>query len=382
MSAIDRISGRATAAGTARFASKFSGPRARFRRPDGFTLSSLGMGTRSGVPGGRDDLAYRTAALRAIELGANVFDSSISYRMQTSERALGSALRRAFDTGLAERDEIYVVTKGGYLTVDAEHAQNGADARRYLIRAYVDTGLVDPNELVNGNHALEPGFMVDQIVRSRENLGLEVIDLYCVENPELHLWAKGPTEFWKQLGRVIEALETEVANGSIGAYGLSTWTGLLVPHAERGHLAVTELFELALEIGGADHHLRAIQVPYSVAMGEALGLPSQFGPAARQQSLFETLAETGTTVMTTAPLVQGRATRGLPPFLREAFPELETDAQRCLQFARSAPGVTTTLVGMRELAHVEENLRVAEFEPATAEVLDSLYRWAESDPSA
>jgi aryl-alcohol dehydrogenase-like predicted oxidoreductase len=39
---------------------------------------------------------------------------------------------------------------------------------------------------------------------------------------------------------------------------------------------------------------------------------------------------------------------------------LETDAQRALQFVRSAPGVGTALVGMSRLEHVEENLRLVE----------------------
>jgi aryl-alcohol dehydrogenase-like predicted oxidoreductase len=40
-----------------------------------------------------------------------------------------------------------------------------------------------------------------------------------------------------------------------------------------------------------------------------------------------------------------------------------TDAQRALQFARSAPGVTVTLAGMSRASHVEENLCLRTFAP-------------------
>jgi aryl-alcohol dehydrogenase-like predicted oxidoreductase len=42
---------------------------------------------------------------------------------------------------------------------------------------------------------------------------------------------------------------------------------------------------------------------------------------------------------------------------------LQTDAQRALQFARSAPGITCALVGMKTPAHVEENAALARVDP-------------------
>jgi hypothetical protein len=87
------LPGRATAEGTRRFASRFPGLPGNFRKPDRLTLSSLGLGTKPGSPGGVDDLLYRSAVPRLLEGGVNVFDTSISYRQMTSERALGRALR-------------------------------------------------------------------------------------------------------------------------------------------------------------------------------------------------------------------------------------------------------------------------------------------------
>jgi aryl-alcohol dehydrogenase-like predicted oxidoreductase len=369
------LAGRATRGGTRRFASRFS-REAHFRCPDEIYLSSIGLGTRGGESDGGDDLLYRSSIPRALERGVNVFDTALRYRMQRSERTLGAALRRRIAEGQVTRDEVYVITKGGYLTVDPDLVRTQSEARRYLIETYLDSGLVQPDGLVDGIHCLDPPFLRDQIERSRRNLGLRCIDLYCIEEPELHLLAKGPNEFRSLLARVFEALEGAVADGSVAAYGLSTWSGLLLPYTERGHLSLAEVLDLALDVGGADHHLRGIQLPYSVGMGEALGLPSQFGPDGSAHALLDVVRDTGTAVFATVPLLRGRVVRGLPGFLRQAFPGLRTDAQRSLEFVRSSPGITTAITGMRQLEHVDENLELAEREPASPELIERLFALA------
>ncbi|HXX47476.1 MAG TPA: hypothetical protein VEN47_04550, partial [Myxococcota bacterium] len=55
---------------------------------------------------------------------------------------------------------------------------------------------------------------------------------------------------------------------------------------------------------------------------------------------------------------------------------LKTDAQRCLQFARSTPGVTTALVAMRSPEHVDENLALAAQAPALPGAIDKLFETA------
>ena len=266
-----------------------------------------------------------------------------------------------------------MISKGGYLTADPDSPLMARGGHRYLVETYVNSGLIRPSEVVNGVHAMNPEFVLDQIERSRQNLGLETIDLYCLDEPELHLHARGPTEFAGLIREVFEALESAVASGAIASYGLATWNGFLLPHDERGHLSIVDVFEAALEVGGPDHHLRAVMLPYSVAVGEAKGLDSQFGPNGSAENALDTLADTGTAIFTIAPLVRGRAVRGLPEFLHEAFPELSTDPQRCLQFARSTAPVTSTIFGTRSESHLAENLAVAEFPPADPKLIESLF---------
>jgi aryl-alcohol dehydrogenase-like predicted oxidoreductase len=378
MAEFDGVPGRATAQGTQRFAARFADAPGHFHAPDGLSLASLGLGTRCGEAGGADDLAIRSAVPVALERGINVFDTALSYRSQKSERALGAALRRAFAEKRAARDEVFVITKGGYLTIDPDLVRTAGEARRYLVSTYVESGLVDPEGIVDGVHALDARFLEDQLERSRRNLGLRTIDLYCLEDPELHLLARGPGTLRKLLAEAFAMLEAAVRRGAIAAYGLSTWTGFLVPYTERGHLGIAELLELALEVGGADHHLRGLCLPYSLGMGEALGLPSQFAPGGGPSSVLDAVRDTGTAVFACAPLLRGRAVRGLPRFVRDAFPGLATDAQRSLQFVRSTPGITCALVGMREPAHVEQNAALRRVPPASRETIAALFERARS----
>ena len=367
--------GRATAEGTARFASRFESLPGHFRCPDRLSFSSLALGMRNGEAGGIDDMLYRSCVATLVEEGVNVFVTALSDRMMTSERCLGAALERAFYEGDVQRDEVIVVTKGGYLCVDPDRVAGG-QARRYLLETYVDTGLVSLDRIVHGVHCLDGAFLRDQIERSRRNLRLETIDLYLIEEPELHLGECSAEEFRDRLRGAFEALERAVSDGAIAAYGLCTWDGFLRPHTDRNHLAILDVFDWALDVGGGDHHLRAVQLPYSVAMAEAFRLDSQIGPQGHSDAVLSTLRGTGTAVLASAPLVQGRALGRLPDVVDEVFPGLASDAQRCLQFVRSTPEVTSAVVGMRDPDHVDDDLAVAKHAPARAEDIEALFKRA------
>ncbi|UCE86961.1 MAG: aldo/keto reductase [Deltaproteobacteria bacterium] len=379
MSDVDLLSGRATAEGTRRYAARFEHLPEHFRSPDRLYLSSLALGTRRGRPGGVDDLQYRTAVLELVQCGVNVVNTALFDRFQTSERCVGAALGRAIASGLVRRDEVVAVTRGGYLTPDAERARTRDEVRRHLHETYVASGLVDPARVVNGLYSLEPRLLLHQIERSRANLGLATLDVYCIQEPELHLLALGPSAFRRQLGEAFETLERAVSEGRIAAYGLCTWEGLLLPHTERGHLSVLDLFELALDVAGGDHHLRAIQLPFGLATEEARGLESQLGMQGRAASVLEVLRDTGTFVMGSAPLLGGRVLGHVPEAVRDAFPNLTTDAQRCLQFARSTPGITSAVVGMRDERHVRENLELLRTPPAAPETLEAIFAGSTAD---
>ena len=88
---------------------------------------------------------------------------------------------------------------------------------------------------------------------------------------------------------------------------------------------------------------------------------------------------TGTCVFASAPLTQGRAFGRLPDFVRECLRGPRSDAQLCLQFARSSPGVTSAIVGMREAGHIEQNLALARLPVASPEAIEALFKRAAQD---
>ncbi len=375
------LAGRATTAGTKRFAARQTCAVDHFSKPDDLWLSSIGLGTLRGNPGGLDDLLYRSVVGDFLALSGNVFNTAISDRMQTSERALGHALARAVREGTVARDEIVVVTKGGALTCDPKFARDAASAQRDLYTSYLDSGILDPNEVTRG-HSMAPLFLLDQIERSRQNLGLETIDHYLIQEPEIHLRELGSDGFRLALTKAFEAMELAVGKGWIASYGLSTWDGFLLPDSDRSHLGVVELFDAALDVGSADHHLRVIQLPFGLAMGEGAVLESQLGPDGRSRAILDSLKDTGTVVMASAPLYAGRLIGHVPHFVRVAFPEAPTDATAALQFVRSTANVTTAIVGMRENSHVEENMGLRSIPRADPALTSRLFAEANQQRSA
>ena len=365
------IAGHATVEGTKRYAASHveRADARHFRElPGAVRASSLGLGTYLGREDAATDALYEKAIARALERGINVLDAAINYRHQRSERAIGRALATCIARGIVAREGVVVTTKGGYLAFDGE---TPPDPRAYFTSTYVQPGIVRPGDVV-GWHCMTPRFLADQIDRSRANLGLETIDVYYVHNPETQLDEVQRPQFLTRLRSAFEALEEAVRARKIRWYGAATWNGFRVPPQERGHLSLGEVLAAARDAGGADHHFRVVQLPYNLAMPEAFTLANQRADAGLVPML-RAAEHAGLYTMASASVMQGQLSRGLPPELGAALPGLTTDAQRALQFVRSAPGIGTALVGMKTVAHVEENAGVAKIPPVPWEQFQRLF---------
>jgi aryl-alcohol dehydrogenase-like predicted oxidoreductase len=357
------LTGRATPEGTARFAARAStAAPGHFRDLTGAgRLSSLGLGTYLGPDDDATDALYRRAVGRAVERGVNVLDTAVNYRNQRSERAVGAALADLVRRGAVQRDEVVIATKGGYIPLDAGAA---LDARAYVTETYLKTGLIRAGEVVGGAHCMTPRFLADQIERSRTNLGLETIDVYYLHNPESQLEEVERADFLARMRAAFGALEAAAADGRIGCYGTATWNGYRQAPGARDHLGLEELVGLARELAGDGHHFKVIQLPYNLGMPEAYTRASQ-PLRGRTVPLLEAAAALGLYAMASASVHQGQLTRNQPPIFSELVPGLDSDAQRALQFVRSTPGIGTALVGMKSVAHVDENTAVAAAAPMT-----------------
>src|SRR5271166_1907889 len=324
------LKGRATAKATAAYESRFPELPGNFRPALGVSVSSIGIGTYLGEPDDETDRAYEAAIKASLRGGINLIDTAVNYRFQRSERNIGAALGELVAGGEIERDQVVVATKGGYITFDGEVPPN---PRAWFEEHYVKTGIVAPADLVDGSHCMTP----------------------------------------KYIGTMLEFLEGAVANGKIGVYGTATWNGFRAAPTERGWLSLDELMRVAREVAGDAHHFRAIQLPYNLAMPEAVTRSNQFVHAGKATTLAAAKA-LGLAVSASASLLQGQLSRGLPPIVANAFSGYATDAQRSIQFVRSTPGVDVALVGMKSVDHVRDTLETARKPPATLEELMRLFQ--------
>jgi len=311
----------ATSEGTARYRERF--PQGHFREQQGLVLSSIGIGTYLGNADEATDLAYTRSVVRAVQLGVNVIDTAANYRFQRSERSIGEALKiLANEHGIA-REELVICTKGGYLPFDGAPPRNVA---QYVNETFVKPGIASFQDIAGGSHCMTPSYLQNQFDQSLRNMGLECVDVYYIHNPESQLQYVSEQEFYARLKRAFERLEDNRSEGKLAHYGVATWNGFRMPPDSGQHHSLARMVEMAREAGGEQHGFHFIQLPFNVRMPEAT-------------SVIEEAERLGVTVVTSASLLQGR----IPP-------------RTAIEFVRSTPGITTALIGMSRVEHVEENL--------------------------
>lgn len=330
--------------------------------------SSLGIGTYLGEADDASDALYSEAVRSALLGGVNLIDTAINYRHQRSERSIGAALKALIAEGTIRRDEIVVCSKAGYLAFEGEVPADPAD---YFFREYIETGVFRTEDVAGHMHCMCPTFLRNQLERSRANLRLETIDVYYVHNPEAQLGEVSAAEFRARLKSAFAELERAVTAGQIRFYGIASWNAFRVAASQQPFLSLEDCEHIAREAGGVQHHFRFVQLPFNLAMTEAYTQRTQ--PLGREHvCLFEAAERLGIAVVTSASLLQARLTHGLPQRLAGDI-GLRTDAERALQFARSAPGALSALVGMRRPEHVQQNMLLASEKPMSVDAWVALF---------
>jgi aryl-alcohol dehydrogenase-like predicted oxidoreductase len=330
----------ATPEGTARYAERFATRAARnhFRRQQGLTLSSIGIGTYLGNPDEATDLGYANAVVRAVTSGVNVIDTAANYRFQRSERSIGQALKTLENEGFA-REELVICTKGGYLPFDGAPPRN---VREYVEETFVKPGIASFEDFVGGSHCMTPSYLQNQLDQSLGNMDIETVDVYYIHNPESQLDHVSHGEFYHRLRLAFERLEENRKQGKLQFYGIATWNGFRQPAGSGKHHSLVKMIEVARAVGGEQHGFRFIQLPLNLAMPEAVSVLNE-AIDGRPMMVLEAAGWLGVTAVASGSMLQGR---------------LAMNAQAAIQFVRSAPGITTALVGMSRVEHVDENLQL------------------------
>lgn len=356
-----RIPGRATPESTHRYAQRFAERIApgHFREiAGGLWASSIGIGTYLGEPDSVTDRGYTESVVAALQGGFNLVDSAINYRFQRSERSVGAALKQLVAGGFS-REELILCTKAGFLTPDG---QMPADPDEYFAQEYLSRQLFRAEDIAQGCHCLSPAFLADQLERSRRNLGVQCVDVFYLHNPETQLPEVAREEFRRRMAAAFTLLESAVSDRKIAAYGMATWNAFREDPKSPSYLSLEEIVSIAREAAGQDHHFRFVQLPFNLAMPEALTRPNQIVNG-KTMAMVQAARALGITLISSAALLQGQLTKNLPPYVGEAL-GLQSNAALALQFARSAPGIATALAGMSHAEHVNANLALVGIEPA------------------
>jgi len=220
-------------------------------------------------------------------------------------------------------------------------------------------------------HCMAPNYLHDQLGRSRKNLGLETIDLFHLHNPETQLADVSPEVFRERLKRAFSALESSVKAGKLRYYGMATWNAFRVAEGSRDFISLSAAAAIAREVAGDAHHFRFIQLPFNLAMPEAYVFANQH-LGKKNVSVLNAAEQLGMGVMGSATLYQGRLTEGLPPSIGHVL-GMKNGSENAIQFARSAPGMATSLIGMGHREHVLANMKPALLPPARLEDWQKLF---------
>jgi aryl-alcohol dehydrogenase-like predicted oxidoreductase len=261
-----------------------------------------------------------------------------------------------------------ICTKVGFLTPDGAMP---SDPNAYFAHEFLERGIFSTEDIAAGCHCMAPGYLADQLERSRQNLGIATVDVFYLHNPETQLSEVSPEVFRARIREAFLFLESAVASKAIRAYGMATWNSFREDPKAPGHISLKEMADIAKDVAGDDHHFRFVQLPFNIAMPEALTRPNQMIDG-RLVPMVQAARALNIALITSAALLQGQLTKNLPPFVGAAL-GLSDDSSLALQFARSVPGLTTALVGMSRVQHVKSNAALVAVEPASREQFLKLF---------
>ena len=350
------ISGFATPQGTETFKQNSSVNSLNFNDFENLHLSNIGIGTYLGEPDTRTDELVKNAVKQSVLSGINVIDTAINYRAQKAERSVGRAISELINEEKVSRDQIFVSSKNGYVTNDADIPE---DFMEYVMREFGKPGIVKEGDITSGYHCMTVPYLSDQLDRSLKNLELDCIDLMYLHNGiEGQIKDISKEQFLEKLSSVFELYEKKRDEGKIKFYGMATWECFRVMKDNPHYLSLEDVVNMAKNIGGDDHGFKFIQLPYNLNYDQALLGKNQLIQN-KPVSILESSVRLGIGVFTSVPFMQGRL---LSPGVMPDFGELKPSL-RALQFIRSSPGVLAPLVGQKSSEHVSENLDIMNIPP-------------------
>lgn len=213
---------------TSSLKNKFSGLTYKLLGKTGLTVSACGFGSY------RVDFRvqeHSDALEHALLNGINLIDTSANYSDGGSEVLIGNILEKLCNEKKIKREEIVVVSKGGYI-----QGKNFELAKKKKDEGNSYKEVTEYTE--NLWHCIHPDFLKDQITASLERMKLETVDVYLLHNPEYFLDSPVArlrngqaneldlkelrVEYYRRIKSAFEYLEEEIHEGRIRHYGISS----------------------------------------------------------------------------------------------------------------------------------------------------------------
>jgi predicted aldo/keto reductase-like oxidoreductase len=310
-------------------------------------ISSLGIGTHMGGLTEEDDQKMEQAISSIISAGcSSVVDTSVNYRAYRSLHSLGRFLDKQ-EKNPKQRKSVFVSSKVGSITHNSL-----LDIDPSVQLEYLDKIKVLPKEdIINNSICMSVSYLEWQLEQTLIALKTDFIDLLYLHNFfEVAKPRLDDSVFYKGLTIVVEWLESKREEGKIGGYGLATWDSLRVDYGKPQNLPLDNFMEIVKSVAGSQNGFQAIQMPFNYGMMEALFVDSQFNVESGFHTALDWTSRHQIKVFASAPLMNGRLISQAVPQIKEGF----TNAQSCMMFSKSCPGITCALVGLKKDRHIEE----------------------------
>lgn len=280
-------------------------------------LSAIGFGCY------RIDVSIKEhydALHKALTSGINVIDTSSNYSDGGSEELVGNVIGDLVRENKIKRDEITLITKGGYI-----QGQNFKLASKLKAEG---KPFEEVTEFSDGLwHCISPDFLDDQIKRQLFRLNQTYADIYLLHNPEYYLSKAKEMKadlsdareiYYDRIKRAFEFLETKVNEGKILSYGISSNT-FAVHSTDYEFTSLEKILEIAKSVS-ENNHFKTIQLPLNLFEAGAVNNKNQVN---NTKTVLEFAEENKITVLVNRPLnaVTSKGLVRLSDFKWEAFSE-------------------------------------------------------------
>jgi aryl-alcohol dehydrogenase-like predicted oxidoreductase len=258
-------SGRATLKGTQRYAERHSEV-AFFESENAGNLqiSKIGYGTYRIRIGEIESEKHIASLIKALSSGVNLVDTSSNFSDGDAETMTGKVIKHLIREKKVARDEIVVVGKAGIV-------------QGKLLNKMIEQDKENPAgnpEIVKLDESfwynISPQYLEDQITHSLNNLQLDCIDFFLLNNPEYYFMKFTKTgiwdrEFYSRIQKAFSHLEKEVQRGRIQYYGVTS-NSFHLPVNHHTSVSLEFLLHAAKEAcnGSNLNHFKIIQFPFNL----------------------------------------------------------------------------------------------------------------------